>query len=241
MEKKMNETPSVVIFIVEGPSDEDALYPTLELIGEKLNITFEVTRGDSLYAKSNRRKLGTTIIEEIIDDVIKENSFLISDIAMVIQLIDTDGVFVNHNSISIKSSINKIEYSEEEINVVDYDHKEDIKGRNIKRGLKINELISKDKIKNLKYKMLYFSRNLDHVIHNDPDVPDNEKITKADGFASNYYEPDDFIKFFSDNDFTVEGDYIQTWEFIKRKSNSLKKYSNFYLVFDILRVLNESD
>jgi len=42
---------------------------------------------------------------------------------------------------------------------------------------------------------------------------------------------DAFVEFIRNEEFAVQGEYRETWEFIKLNGNSLKRYSNFQLFF----------
>lgn len=54
----------------------------------------------------------------------------------------------------------------------------------------------------------------------------------ADEFADRYLEnPDDFVQFLSNSDFTVQGSYGETWRFIFDGTNSLQSASSFSGVF----------
>ena len=55
----------------------------------------------------------------------------------------------------------------------------------------------------------------------------------ADVFSEKFYgKPQEFIDFICDKEFAVEGSYVETWNFIKQDTHSLKRYTNFQLFFD---------
>jgi hypothetical protein len=79
---------------------------------------------------------------------------------------------------------------------------------------------------------------LDHVLHNEPNLEDGQKDVKAKKFDRKFKgKPNDFLEFFTNGSFAVEGSNKETWEFIEEGNNSLGKFSNFQLIFKILDTL----
>lgn len=95
-------------------------------------------------------------------------------------------------------------------------------------------------VKNIPYYLLYFSCNLDHVIHDNSNLEESNKTNIANQFRKKYKNnPKEFMEFFNSSHFTVNGTLTETWEFIKKDSNSLQQFSNFHLIFDIILQLLE--
>lgn len=125
----------------------------------------------------------------------------------------------------------------ENIRVDSSDQLNEIKNRNSKKRMHLNTLSKTEKVvKTVTYKILYFSRNLDHVISNKPDTL--EKSNDADAFSNSFATPHEFENFFKKSDFTVDGTYDETWYFIKDDLKSLNRFSNFHLIFEMLKVEN---
>lgn len=104
--------------------------------------------------------------------------------------------------------------------------------RNERKVGNLNVLSCLDKVnRSLDYTLYYFSCNQEHVLHNIIDAPDNGKNVLAEKF-NDKYEADfeAFKEFISNQEFAVNGCYSETWEFIKRDNNSLKRFSNFHLL-----------
>ena len=182
--------------------------------------------------------MAVTILEDIIDGVLQETGFDQDDIAMVVHLVDMDGIYVTYNKIAINRGRSEIYYSQSEIEVRNRGHKDDIEKRNRKRSNGVNDLIKTSIIKNIPYRILYFSRDLEHVIHDDIDAGQgwvsNVKCQKADEFSNGFNTTKEFIEFFDNPDFRVPGDYDETWIHVKMDIHSLERWSNFHLVFEMI-------
>lgn len=64
------------------------------------------------------------------------------------------------------------------------------------------------------------------------DFSDEEKEEMSDDFAERYEgKVEEFIQFISNPSFAVDGSYKQTWKFIEKDNNSLKRYTNMHLIF----------
>lgn len=85
----------------------------------------------------------------------------------------------------------------------------------------------------ISYSVYYFSCNLEHVLHNEQNVPDLQKKEYAEAFEDKYVEsPQEFITFLKSDEISVTGSYLETWNFIKDGINSLNRYSNLWLFFE---------
>jgi len=219
---------SLVIVIAEG-SEQDALYPNLKKIGKKLKIHFEIMGTDVFTAKENVNKSPKAIVGDIIKEITCKPEFNKRDIKLVVQLTDTDGVYIADDKIVIKESQKeKTKYTFENIQVNCLNQHRMITNRNIKKRVALNTLSRTEKVaKTVNYKILYFSRNLDHIISDNPDTLKSEKSREADAFSNSFATPHDFENFFTTSEFTVDGTYDATWDFIKGGKNSLKKIQQF--------------
>lgn len=64
-------------------------------------------------------------------------------------------------------------------------------------------------------------------------LSNSDKAQLSDEFDMRFEgKLDDFIGFICDITFAVNGDYKESWEFIKKDCNSLKRYSNVHLIFN---------
>ena len=230
----------LVIVIAEG-SEQDALYPNLNKIGEKLNIRFKIMGKDIFTEKENERKSSKAIVGNIINELTIRPEINKNDIKLIVQLTDTDGVYISDDNILIdESQSEKTMYHLQSIMVNSKNQLDVIKKRNHKKRLHLNVLSKTEKVvKGINYKILYFSRNLDHVISNDPNTQNSEKSKEADDFSNSFATTHDFMMFFKESDFAVKGTYDETWDFIKNDVKSLNRFSNFHLIFEMLNEIEK--
>ncbi len=223
----------VIVFIVEGFSDKEALNGILSELFDEKRIVFSIVDGDITTKNSTQVNNIRAKIGEYIDIAAQKDKFLKTDIFRVVHLVDTDGAYIPDLNIVENIEI-KILYTQTHIETKDV---KSIIKRNEKKRAMLNILstmtsINKGK-KSIPYCMYYMSCNLDHVIHNVQNLEDDQKVRYAEEFIDAYIDnPYEFVKFMSESDFTVHREYRDTWEFIKLGLNSLNRYSNFHLFFE---------
>ncbi len=154
------------------------------------------------------------------------NSYKAKDFQEVIHIVDTDGTYISNEKVIEKSSITDIEYTEENILC---SNKSSIEIRNANKSAVIDRLISNNHVWNsIPYKVFYMSCNLDHVLYNQLNCSDEEKEENAYEFAKRY--KDDiagFVNFMILSPFSIIDGYRESWEYIKKETNSLKRNTNF--------------
>ena len=227
----------VVIAVVEGTSDERALSSITRFFREAHDIHIHFTNGD-IFTK-NTQKQTKAIVGDEIKGVMDKQKFLKEDILAVIQITDTDGVFIDDRFVVVDASIDeKTIYLQDGIRVSNEDQAVKIKKRNKDKSTKVRTMLSAQKVIDFPYYLLYFSCNLDHVLHEDCNTPENMKFLKAKEFNDKFKQKfDDFRSFFTNGTFIVNGTHKETWDFIQKDRNSLRRYSNFHLIFGILESL----
>ena len=224
------KTKKVIMFIVEGPTDEDALSPVIKQLFQNNDIRFHIVHGDITTDFSvNERE----IIKEVnshIEAEMHRYGYKKSDIIQVIHLLDTDGAFIPESHI-VQCDTDRIRYENNSIICREPDK---IAFRNRKKKAAVMRFKGAKTINDIPYMPLYMSRNLEHLLHNiSDDLSDDEKIELADAFADRYIDNiEEFIEFISGSSFTVKGNLQQTWDFIFKGTNSLHRYSNFQLILE---------
>lgn len=219
----------VVIVIVEGISDEMALEGSLRNLYRSKEVRFKVVRSDITSDRNSSSNNIKAKVAELIKSEMSRFSLDREDILKVIHIVDMDGAYINEDAIKESSEIQEFKYTETHILAPSI---EKVVERNERKAKNLNVLSCLNKINvSLDYSLYYFSCNQEHVLHNLIDVPDNQKRTLAEKFNDQYEDNFDELKdFITSEEFAVKGSYLETWEFIKKDNNSLKRFSNIHLL-----------
>lgn len=218
----------VVVFIVEGITDKISIGNIVTKLNKDNKIYFQIVNRDITSDYSSNSTNIITKINEQIRVCIREQHFKSNDIIKVIHLVDTDGAFVGDECIVYKDTEN-VEYDTEHIYT---NNVEKLKQRNLNKTKILEKLSCTNQINKIPYEIYFFSTNLEHVLHNIQNAKKDEKQDLAENFQDKYYDnPEKFISFINDEVFALKDTYKNTWNFIKRENNSLKRYTNFNLYF----------
>lgn len=222
----------VVLIIVEGPSDDEALALVFTNYYKQYSqsVMVHVMHGDITTEVNGKSQSIRNRVTDVIRHHANVNKFTNKDYAQVIHLVDTDGVFIDDKFVVQDDTANSPVYSLQDIKTK---NKSGIERRNALKSQNLNELSSIKTIwKIIPYKVYYMSCNLDHVLYDKQNSTDNEKTDYAYNFAKKYKNDlDGFISFISNSSFTVKLDYKESWDFIKSELNSLNRYSNLHICF----------
>lgn len=240
----------VLLVIVEGRTEETILYDYLVERFKKLNVYFDIQRGDILSdweSKRVNRNIKNAIGNKI-RGYLEKRKFLPTDLIAVLHITDSDGCFIPNEQVVIKSSQKEEKiYTDDRIIVRNAEKKKDIENRNAYKSSNIKELIYYNSF-NLKgtkvsYQLFYFSTNIDHVLWDERNEIKDAKLDKAERFIESL---DGSIEDFLFNFFEigVASTYIEkvkySWEYIMQHVNSLKRVSNVPLLFELIASLEES-
>lgn len=211
----------IVFVIVEGPSDEEALGLFFESIFDKNSVHVHVVHGDLTTRSGNIKHA----IANEVRGYAKSNHFKKGDFQEVIHIVDMDGAYIHDSGVIEDSTAKDPMYSTTEIRT---SSPEKIRSRNAQKKNNLNVISSLKKVwGSVDYKSYYMSCNLDHVLYNKLNCSDNEKARLSHAFAKKYKKDvSGFVKFISDSDFSVPGDYNATWDFIKNEKHSLERHTN---------------
>lgn len=224
----MGKIKKVVLFVVEGLTDETALQPVLKKLLQNDKVKFDVLHKDvtsdiNCNTKNIKEKIGREINKYLDVSKLKKK-----DIKEIVHLIDTDGSFVTADAIEEKEQ-GEIEYTEEKIIVK---NRVSIEERNQRKTAIVRLLCTTEKILGgIPYAIYYFSRNREHVLNNvTANLSSDEKWGLAVAF-SDKYEDDikGFCEFMCNSPFAKGNKYKESWEFILDGTNSLKRYCNFHI------------
>lgn len=229
----LGKSKKIVLFIVEGSTDETSLSLILsKLIEEDKKVKFKVIRND-ITTEGNVSS--TNIINKItekVNEFIKSDIYTKKDIVKIVHIVDTDGAFINECFIQHKKC--KIHYTTEKIEV---DNVEFIKNQHKKKSDILSRLATTTSVyKGIPYVIYFFSCNLEHVLHNKQNVPQDEKEYYAYKFTEKFSKnPEDFVNFINDPIFAISKGYKESWDFIKMGTNSLQRYSNFHIYINDIK------
>ncbi|MDZ7673091.1 MAG: hypothetical protein U5K53_09730 [Halanaerobiales bacterium] len=222
-------TRKLILFLVEGITEEISLGLIFSELFEYKNVEFQIAHGDiTTECGVNSSNVIRKINEEIKNFMNREH-YKKSDIIEIIHLLDTDGAYISEELIEKHDKDKNYYYSDK----LCTSHPENTKRRNDKKSRIMDRLSRHSKINDITYNAYYLSCNLEHVLHDDANVDDELKAEKAEEFSESYYEREfEFLDFIRTGNFAVEGEYKETWDFIKQGNNSLNRYSNLHLVFE---------
>ena len=214
----------VVLFIVEGVCDEMALALPLEKLFSSELVKVEVYGGDITSDYSSK-----SVVARVGDCVKKhsaEYKYQVQDYAEVVLLTDMDGAYISEDLIRQDDSYSKAHYSE---NGIRYCNPERLHKSHLVKQQSLNQLISLDKVvRTIPFSVYFFACNLDHVLSNNANLLQKEKMKKAEEFRAKYVEDEKgFLVFFHSDVLTVGQSYIESWSYVKKGTNSLKRCSNF--------------
>ena len=230
MGKKIKETKKVFVFIVEGQSDKHALEKIFQKIYKNKNIIFKVTDGD---ITSDERMDESKVVDEIwlkVDEYIRDKKITKKDIAQIIHVFDTDGVYVPDSAL-IEGSTTEFRYTTTGISCK---NTQKIKDRNLQKGNMMNYLLELQDVKGIPYQGYYMSSNLDHALYNEQNLVDELKGIYADEFYTALLGQEhkfiDFLK--TDVVNGVPDSFPSSWKYIKEELHSLERHTNLHIFFE---------
>lgn len=234
--QKNEKTKKVVVVIVEGTTDKDTFQGYLNRLGNNKKVFFSVCRGDINSSYDYDEKSSNDIIKDIVKENAAEEHYCIDDIALIVQLTDTDGVFCDDNVVEFDSSLKRNDkpiYSNEKIKVNDV---EKFLKTKLYKKQRLNDCINLKEIEfkltqKIKYEIYYMSCNLESALYNIYTNDFEYKENLAQKFALQYAEGEEhkFIKFMESINASKTLDLNESWKYIKTGNNSLKSCSNFVI------------
>ena len=214
----------VVLVIVEGPSDETALGVMLNQVYDENMVYVHIMHGDITTRKGVR---SDNILAKIGDEVrayARSQHYTAKDFKQIIHIVDTDGVYIPETRIVEENGLDKIMYETDGIHTGD---KQGVVERNRQKAENLYRLRGTGQIWNIPYRVYYMSCNLDHVLHNKRNSTEDDKENDAYSFAKKYRNDlVGFVEFLCESDFSIKGDYKESWAHIEKGINSLERYTN---------------
>ena len=214
----------ILLVIVEGASDETALGYAMTQVYDKEQVYIQVVHGD---VTTRNRVTPSNIVKKVGDEVKKfmdNNPFKPSDFKGIIHIVDMDGACIPDEAIVEDENCQGCIYTETQIKT---DSVEKIIRRNKQKKENLFRLIGTGKVRTIPYRIYYMSCNMDHVLYNKLNSSDEEKEDDSFKFAAKYKgDVAGFLKYMCESDFSVDGDYKESWEYIQDGFHSLERHSN---------------
>ena len=224
------KTKKIILFIVEGITDEMSLSLILSKLVQDSSVQFHVINQDiTADFNSNCQNIIRKIDSQVKKFLAQNNGLKKTDIKEIIHLVDTDGAFIKEDFVVEDMAQEKAFYTN---NSIVTNKRDLIVERNERKSGILNKLYQTSHIGRIGYKVYFFSCNLEHVLHNSQNTACEKKSSYSYKFVDKYVGAEkEFVNFLSHNDFTTPGDYKESWQFIKEDCNSLNRYCNFHLYF----------
>lgn len=218
----------VLLFIVEGSTEEVSLGTVLNRIFTGDSVQFHIVHGDILTKSF-------TTSDEIVKAVNNEiqkfcvGPFMKRDICGVVHLADTDGAYIPEDAV-VEENISGRHYPYYTDDEILCANTTSILARNALKQSNLNRLIARRTIGGIPYRIYYMSSNLEHTLHDKRNLTAVEKIRLAEEFDALYAEhPKAFIELMCESSFSVNMEYKDSWRFIMEGKRSLRRHSNFGL------------
>jgi hypothetical protein len=232
----------VVLLIVEGESDETLLIDRLRELFKEHDIRFEPQHGDILYDIKKQGKPIKDIIGETVKEVLIKRKYKPSDILAVIHIIDTDGCLIPEDKVVIDNQQEVLTFYQNNcISVPNGDQRNNILTRNEIRSRNIRTMNSVRAIVSNKYnyQMFYFSRNLEHVIFNEPNPCSETKVDNIESFLDDLTLPlenhlKQYMPVLSQRSYNDQ--YSESWSIVSQGVKSLQRSTNVPLIFDFIEL-----
>mgnify|MGYP006988841146 CR=1 FL=1 len=229
----------IVIVIVEGPSDEEALGVALSHVYDPDTVYVHIMHGDITTRNGVN---GNNVVSKIGNEIkgfASSRKYKKTDFKQIIHIVDTDGAFIPDENIIEESGLENNVYEDDGIHTLNVDG---IIKRNAQKTENLDRLRRRGSIWDIPYRVYYMSCNLDHVLHNKRNSTNDEKESNAFTFAQMYKDDrDGFLDFICKSEFSVTGDYNESWKLMEKDLESLKRHTNLGIGLEEYRKEKETE
>lgn len=232
----MAKTRKVILFIVEGPSDETSLGLLLTRLFRDSAVHVDVFHGDAsiagLYDDYSVDDNVVNILTEQIVDYVSTQPYNWDDIQKLVWITDTDGAYIDDKRV-IASKDGQNHYCEDHIEAANV---KDMLRRNKTKKINTKKLCSRSKLTHggvsVPLESYYMSRNIEHVLHGEGgELDDDAKEELSHQFRRKYRNDlEGFCDFLREPEVAVPGNYKESWDFIFDGTHSLERHSNLHLI-----------
>lgn len=236
----MNTTKKVILFIVEGQSEETAFAMLFERLFDQSLVLFDVVRGDlttrSSYYKGTQHHTASNarndVRDRVLDHIKQRKQYRWDDLLRIVQITDSDGTFVSSDTI-IETAREGIAYYENKIETASKSglcRRNDIKSKALRQLYSCSHLTYRKH--EVPYAIYYLSRNMEHALHGCTEtLSDDEKRVLARTFQRTYKNDlSGFVRMLQAENLATKGNYQETWHYIQEAHHSLERHSNLHLV-----------
>jgi len=236
-----------IVLIVEGPTDQMVLEPLNKYV-DNHRFSIKVIGGDSYSDYLNQDTPPKNIVGKIMKSVMEETKFRQQDIALVLQLVDTDGAFITEPSFKVVNESQPIvgktycyDLTKKEVHLSNETSKNALINRWHKKGSHLRALcngIHYSKVK-IPYYLYFNSLNLEHVLGNQI-LNDDEKDLATLSFLNDIaYDVEKLNLFFKDK--CPYQTYEQSWKEIFSDVDWHQSKSNISFLIDRIISTDQSN
>jgi len=216
----------IILIIVEGPSDSTALDAYLSDVFSADFIHIVIVYGDVTTANGVNRSNIRRRVAEIVRHFLVEAHMKADCVRRIIHIADTDGAFIADDCIIEDPACKKTCYT---ITAIRTANKVKIEKRNHIKRLCLLELSQTREIMKIPYGIYFMSCNLEHVLFDQLNCTNEAKEEMSYRFSRRFSQKSDFQTFITESDFAVRDSYSNSWKFIQRNAESLKRHTNLGL------------
>lgn len=239
----------VVVFLVDGPSEINALSPTVSALYESIDPEYEIFfpymteegkakdgSDDTEVTEhwgdlTSKHGINPSTIEKCIEKLyfnafLKNKKLYPKDITEIIHILDLDGAYIPDSQVVLGDNplgASKPFYDSDKIITTNVTQ---IVERNQHKRENIDYLQSLSKIKigskTIPYSTYFFSSNLDHFLHNDANIVEGrDKVKLAEDFALKYVDSPKLLvsSIESTPGALTDMTYEESWSFIRERGN----------------------
>lgn len=220
----------LVLFICEGPTDENALYLVMKSFFNPSEVKFHIVHGDFFLSSSG--KAPKDAIEDILSTEMKRYALRRSDVLAVFHATDTDGAFIPDEMIVEDADAHRIRY---ESDCIRTKFVSSIAARNRKKRKNLDVLSGLNCLGNdIPYRIYYFSHNIEHALYGiGENLNDNRKSDLSDEFADRFSQNwRDFYSYVVSECGPLGTNYKSSWDEIRKDNASLMRHTNINLLFE---------
>lgn len=214
----MNREKKVIIFIVEGGSDK-IFFGEYKKIFTNHHVLIHVVKGDIFTNHQLKNRSTNSVVKEIINKVIKDNSVLgvtLDDVDYIYQITDIDNCF------------QKDKFSNESLSRI-----RQIKAEKINAIIELQRYSKKDR----GFDLLFFSPNLEGALTPRFDSKNADGVEKSKNMLKLIREinskgniEDQLNKMIDNPMIAPFSEYFESWDYIRRDNNCKKANTNLKLI-----------